>query len=574
MSLKPRPLPDVGRRGSGHGPDAAPNRIAWLGPLVFVVNLAVTGLLVLYSSLNLRPFVPAPAVAPSWPYRILPLMSLLPTVASVLYLTPVMRWLRTRWRNRPHGGAVEVPATIAERVANAPPALAAFTLLSWVLVDLLILAQLRARPATLTVDMWIHFAVRPILAGLVAAVTIFFGAEFVCRRYAWPVLLDAIPIEGNPRIWKIRVAHRLLLLWLAISALPLGAVVVTALSRLGAVDTATDAALVRVMLVIVLLAASAGIGGALLAWLLSRTIARPLRNLERAVARVREGDLSAREPVEGTDEIGAVAAGFNLMTERLLRSHDALEARNRELATALDRVQFLEGVKRGLDRFVPDTVRRALEANPDAAALAKRTQDVTVLFLDIEGSARLSEQLPRAVLSALVERYFSMFLSDIRREGGDINETAGDGLMILFPGAGPAEHAMAAVRAALAVRAATARANGDPDKPHPPIFVNVGISSGECDVGLVRLQGAAGERWTYTATGIVTNLAARLGDHATRGQILVTDATARRVHAHFRLRGLGRVALKNISEPVEVWEVEDRRGGGTALPGAAGSTLL
>ena len=173
----------------------------WLGPLVLVVNLAVTGLLVLYSSLNLRPFVPVPAVIPSGP-------------------------------NHPPGRTVEVPATVAEKVANAPLALAAFSLLSWMLVDVLILAQLRARPATLTVDMWIHFAVRPILAGLVTAVAVFFGAEFVCRRYAWPVLLDAIPVEGNARIWKIRVAHRLLLLWLAISALPLGAVVVTAVTRL------------------------------------------------------------------------------------------------------------------------------------------------------------------------------------------------------------------------------------------------------------------------------------------------------------------------------------------------------
>jgi hypothetical protein len=178
------------------------------------------------------------------------------------------RWLRTGWRNRPPGQTVEVPARIAEKAANAPLALAALSLLSWVLVDILVLAQLRTMSAAMTLNMWVHFAVRPLLAGLVAAVAVFFGAEFVCRRYAWPTLLDAVPIEGNPRIWKIRVAHRLLLLWLAISALPLGAVVVTALTRMSGVDTAADAALVRVMSVIVLIAASAGIGGAGLAWLL------------------------------------------------------------------------------------------------------------------------------------------------------------------------------------------------------------------------------------------------------------------------------------------------------------------
>jgi class 3 adenylate cyclase len=261
--------------------------------------------------------------------------------------------------------------------------------------------------------------------------------------------------------------------------------------------------------------------------------------------------------VEGTDEIGAAAAGFNLMAARLRETYAALTDRNRELAEALDRVRFLEDVKRGLDRFVPDTVRRALEAHPGAETLRKKTQDVTVLFLDIEGYTRLSEILPREALSALVERYFSLFLSDIRREGGDVNETAGDGLMVLFQGGDPDDHAVAGIRTALAVRAKTALANRDPGNPHPPIFVNVGLASGDCDVGLVRLQGAAGERWTYTATGMVTNLAARLGGHATRGQVLISGETARRARARFLLRSLGQVTLKNVSERVEVWEVGD-----------------
>ncbi len=52
---------------------------------------------------------------------------------------------------------------------------------------------------------------------------------------------------------------------------------------------------------------------------------------------------------------------------------------------------FLEHVKRSLDRFVPETVRHAIEENPEAAILAKTTKDVTVLFLDIEDYTRLSE---------------------------------------------------------------------------------------------------------------------------------------------------------------------------------------
>ena len=54
----------------------------------------------------------------------------------------------------------------------------------------------------------------------------------------------------------------------------------------------------------------------------------------------------------------------------------------------------------------------------------------------------------------------------------------------------------------------------------------------------------------------MTNLAARLEDRATNGQILLSAATARRVEGRFRLHDLGSLSLKNIAAPVEAWEVE------------------
>ncbi|MBI2131210.1 MAG: HAMP domain-containing protein [Candidatus Tectomicrobia bacterium] len=409
-----------------------------------------------------------------------------------------------------------------------------------------------------------HFFVRPLLAGLIVATAVFFATEHICRTHAWPILLEGMPIEGNPRLWKIRVGHRLFLLWMAISFLPLSAVALTAFIRLEALDPAGASQHQLVMVVIIFIGASAALGGAWLAWLLSRAMSRPLRALEEAMGRLRGGDFTVRERAASTDEIGALAEGFNLMAGRLAESYQALEARNRELAGALERVAFLESVKRGLDRFVPDTVRRLIERDPESPSLDKAPRDVTVLFLDIEGYTRLSEQLPREELSLLVERYFSLYLADIRREGGDINETAGDGLMILFQDDPPEAHAAAAVRAALAVRAKTEAANREVPGRHPPVAVNMGVASGECHVGSTRLQGVAGERWTFTATGPVTNLAARLRDQARQGQIFLSPETARRTEGRFRLRSVGPLALKNIAAPIEAWEAE-----GEIAPSAA-----
>lgn len=541
--------------------DGRPERIAWLPPLVLLVNVAVLGLLMGYSSLNLRPDIASVRTLQPQSYHqwTIFLAILAPAVASLVFLWPTLRWLRRRRSDLAADILRDVPATIVQRAANAPLALAAFSLLGWILVTGLAVVRSLASAHDISLGLAVHLVLRPLLAGLIAGAATFFGAESLCRTHVWPTLLASTRIAGNPRLWRVRVSHRLLGLWLAISALPLSAVALTTYTRVAGLDLATHPVLGRLVSVILLVAASAAVGGAWLAWLVSRSVGRPLEALETAMARLRDGHFDTREPVNATDEIGAVAEGFNLMAGRLEESYAALEARNRELAEALDRVVFLERVKRGLDRFVPETVRRAIEENPDAPGLGKTARDVTVLFLDIEGYTRLSEELPRPMLNALVERYFSLFLAPIRAEGGDINETAGDGLMIIFQDGERDAHAAAAVRAALAIREQTAQANHDPGRSHPPIVVNIGISSGECDVGTTRFEGTADERWTFTASGPVTNLAARLGNRAAGGQILLAPETAVRVHDRFCVRNLGLVPLKNLSSPVQIWEVEGER---------------
>jgi class 3 adenylate cyclase/HAMP domain-containing protein len=528
----------------------------WLPLLIVLVNLGIRGLITTYSALNLRPFLEPHDDARLLAYRVLTfaLALSLPTIGSIVYLWPIFRWLRRAGRVRA-GQAVQAPDIVVIRAANAPLALAAMSLCSWMCMALLLYVRIRFIFAPMTLGIWIHFIIRPLLGGMIAAAAVFFACEYLCRTHVWPLLFARSPVGAHPRVWKIRLVHRLVLLWMAISFLPLSAVIMTALIRMDRLDAVGDPLLFRIMAIIIIIGASAVLGGAWLAWLLARSMGRPLRALEAAMERLRSGDFSVREVVSATDEIGTLTEGFNLMAQRLETTYSALEARNRELAQALDRVAFLESVKRGLDRFVPDTVRRLIEGNPDAPALQKVAKDVTVLFLDIEGYARLSEACTREEMNALVERYFSLYLADIQDERGDINETAGDGLMILFQEGTPDEHAAAAVRTALAIRAHTAAANAQRSGRMPPIAVNIGISSGECHVGSTRFHSAAGDRWTFTATGPVTNLAARLEDQATGGQILVSSATAHRVRGRFLLRSLGLLRLKNIAAPEEAWEV-------------------
>ncbi len=202
--------------------------------------------------------------------------------------------------------------------------------------------------------------------------------------------------------------------------------------------------------------------------------------------------------------------------------------------------------------FVPATVQRIVETNPDAPPLEKKEVDVSILFLDIADYTRISETYTKEKVNSIMERYFSGFLDEIYAHGGDINETAGDGLMVIFQGAA-SDNALNAVRAALAIRRRTSDINAELQNSFESIVVNMGINSGVAAVGMSRFQGTAGVRMTFTATGPVTNLASRIASAAINGDVLIGPETASRIEKEISLHDRGVMNFKNIKDPVNVF---------------------
>jgi len=292
-------------------------------------------------------------------------------------------------------------------------------------------------------------------------------------------------------------------------------------------------------------------------------IVRPIQALSAVARRIGGGDFAARAPVASRDEIGALGSAFNDMTTRLAQAYTDLEGKNTELATALQslqesrqRLELLEQIKGELSKFVPEAVKRLLERNPNATELEKKSVEVSVLFLDIAGYTRLSEQLEPRKLNQLVQTYFSSFLEIIQLHHGDVNETAGDGLMVIFQSERNAvDHALNATRAAFAIRQRTATLNEEYGGVYPPVQLHMGLNTGEALVGATKLGGATGQRWTFTATGPTTNVAARFAGSAEAGDIVVGPVTAERIRADFVLQSLGERTFKNVSAPIRVYRV-------------------
>ena len=72
-------------------------------------------------------------------------------------------------------------------------------------------------------------------------------------------------------------------------------------------------------------------------------------------------------------------------------------------------------------------------------------------------------------------------------------------------------------------------------------------------VGATKIRGMVGMRWTYTASGPTTNVAARLSALAKGEAIVFSEETRRRLGDEFDVEDLGFQSLKNVSEPIRVY---------------------
>jgi adenylate cyclase len=230
------------------------------------------------------------------------------------------------------------------------------------------------------------------------------------------------------------------------------------------------------------------------------------------------------------------------LVELLARGVAAGLARLEEERKALKFEQF----------FTPELTRQ-LMSRP--GMLEGRDREVTVLFADIRGFSRISEDLGaertikwcRDVLDVLSEAVF--------KEGGVVVDYVGDGLMGMWgaPDDQP-DHAIRACRAALAILKGLPGLNERWQATlKEPIGLGIGINTGTAQVGNVGSR----KKFKYGALGSTVNLASRV-QGATKYfkcKVLLTADTQARLDPSFLTRRMGRVKLVGLKEAVELYEM-------------------
>lgn len=167
----------------------------------------------------------------------------------------------------------------------------------------------------------------------------------------------------------------------------------------------------------------------------------------------------------------------------------------------------------------------------------QRTAPITFLFTDVEGSTRIAERFPDAAAEILA-RHQAHIAEAVDRHGGRVFERVGDAAYAAFDDG--AEAVLAAVELAGAMRDTDWGEAGH-------LRVRVALDTGDAQ--------RRGDRFF----GVPLFRAARILSLAHGGETLITDAAmeaaAGRLPEEIRPRDLGTHRLRDITEPVHVFQL-------------------
>jgi adenylate cyclase len=257
----------------------------------------------------------------------------------------------------------------------------------------------------------------------------------------------------------------------------------------------------------------------------AQRISRPIVKIGRVADIVGKGDLTVRVgEIKTRDEISDLGRRMNEMVEGL---HERFE----------------------LQKFVSEQTIDAIKgADERGVKLGGQRKKATVFFSDIRGFTEFSERVEPEVVIEMLNTYLRVQAGIVSQFHGDIDKYVGDQLVAVFQDENMAQNA---VLAAFEINAQTATLNET--YPEWNINIGIGINTGELIMGAMGSE----DRMDFTILGDTVNLGARLCAHATRGQILLSEATQKELKdiGWIQTAKLEPIRVKGKSEPIQVYEV-------------------
>lgn len=205
--------------------------------------------------------------------------------------------------------------------------------------------------------------------------------------------------------------------------------------------------------------------------------------------------------------------------------------------------------------YVPPESVQEMIKDPDRYTMRAKSDELTVMFCDMRGFTRMSEQMDPVQLQQLLNQVLSELTQLIGANLGTVDKYMGDCVMAFWgaPVASPA-HAQLAVKTALQMTQALGRINqahkaGALAHVDIDIGLGIGINTGQMYVGDM----GANIRRSYTVIGDAVNLGSRLeGLSKVYGVSIVASQATQALATDYVWQELDRVRVKGKQQAVTI----------------------
>jgi class 3 adenylate cyclase len=248
---------------------------------------------------------------------------------------------------------------------------------------------------------------------------------------------------------------------------------------------------------------------------------------------------------------------------RIKRLHDTVQAQvgqlselNKTLETRVqEQVAQLERLER-LKRFFSPHLAELIVKGGAEDPLKSHRRRISVVFIDLRGFTTFAEaNEPEEVMDVLSEFHAELGPLILEHEG-TLERFTGDGMIVFFNDPvtvpNPEERA---VRMAVAMRERIAALQAKWANRGYTLGMGAGITAGYTTIGAIGFEG----RRDYAAIGTVPNLAARLCDQASPGQILISQRLYSVVESLVEAESIGELSFKGFQRPLRVYNIRRLR---------------
>ncbi len=237
---------------------------------------------------------------------------------------------------------------------------------------------------------------------------------------------------------------------------------------------------------------------------------------------------------------------------RIKRYHDTVKELNRTLEERVrTQVEELERLQR-LQRFLSPQLAEAIVSSGDESILSSHRRQVAMIFADLRGWTSFVDAVEPEELMRVLGEFHEVIGRLVTRFDATVGFLQGDGVQLFFndPIEVP-DAALRAVRLACALREEMAELTPQWKRRGYDLDFGAGIALGYATCGEVGFEG----RSDYAAIGSVTNLASRLADEATGGQILIEQRLYAEIEDDVDVQPIGEVALRGFKRPIAAFDI-------------------